>query len=76
VIVSAGANKNHETATANFLNILAESNPANESIQIAPDPSGGAWEKLIPKIEVNYSTILISLIQILFLNGSYQTEIT
>jgi hypothetical protein len=60
MIVSAGAITNHQTANADFLNILAESNHAKESIQIAPDPSGGAWEKLIPKIEVNYTTILIS----------------
>ena len=60
MIVSAGAIKNQETETANFLNNLAEADPAKESIQIVPDPSGGAWEKLIPKIEVNYSTILIS----------------
>ena len=60
MIVSAGAIKNHETANANFLNILAEAIPAKETIQIAPDPSGGAWEELIPKKDVNYSTILIS----------------
>jgi hypothetical protein len=60
MIESAGAIKNQETETANFLNILAEADPSKESIQIAPDPSGGAWEKLIPKNGVNYSTILIS----------------
>ena len=60
MIVSAGAIKNQETETANFLNNLAEADPAKETIQIAPDPSGGAWEKLIPKKEENYSTILIS----------------
>ncbi len=60
MIESAGAIKNQEVETANFLNILAEADPAKESIQIAPDPSGGAWEKLIPKNGVNYSTILIS----------------
>jgi hypothetical protein len=60
MIVSAGAIKNQETETVNFLNILAEADPAKESIQIAPDPSGGAWEKLMPIKDVNFSTILIS----------------
>jgi len=59
-IVSAGAIKDQETETANYLNIFAEADLAKESIQIAPDPFGGAWEKLIPKKEENYSTILIS----------------
>jgi hypothetical protein len=60
MIISAGAIKNQETEVANFLNILAEADPASESIQIAPDPSGGAWDKLIPTNEENYSTILFS----------------
>ena len=58
-IVSAGAVKGQETETANYLNIFAEADPAKESIQIAPDPFGGAWEKLMPKTEENFSTILI-----------------
>ena len=59
-VVSAGAITNQETETTNYLKTLAEADSAGESILIAPDPSGGAWEKLVPMMEENYSTLLIS----------------
>ncbi len=64
-IVSAGAIKNQETEVSNYLKILAEANPTEESLLTAPDPfdgSYGSWEKLISKQEQNYPSILTTSI--------------